>query len=86
MKIKQIEWSEMFEPNMRCGYDHVIGETPFGRFLLTWKGWKNEWNPCFDETPWDDFALPDGSSVAACQQWAQKEFEKRMLEMVDTDD
>ena len=40
MKIKPIEWSGEIDSNKECGYTHAIGTTPLGRFLITWKGWK----------------------------------------------
>jgi hypothetical protein len=86
MKIKQIIWTEVREPNKECSYTHTIGETPFGRFIMTWKGWKEDFIPSMDETPWGEFAIPDGNNVDECRQWAQREFEKRMMEMINQDD
>ena len=40
MKIKKIEWSDVKCPNEENPYHHVIGKTPLGDFLITWKGWK----------------------------------------------
>lgn len=56
--VKLLHWTEDRKPNNECGYNHCISETPFGRFLLTWKGWKTEpWQSMsigFDETPWGE--------------------------------
>lgn len=38
-KIKPLVWTE-YEPSEECRYNHSIAETPFGRILITWKGWK----------------------------------------------
>jgi len=37
-KVKRIEWSEEFKANKECRYNHCIGKTPLGDFLITWKG------------------------------------------------
>ena len=53
--IKKLEWSEVKEPNSECSYHHVTATTPFGDFLITWKGWKEYPEPTIDETPWGGF-------------------------------
>lgn len=35
-----LEWSEEFLPNKDCNYNHVIAKSPFGRFCIKWKSWK----------------------------------------------
>lgn len=45
-KVKQIKWEKEQPPNNVCGYDHVIGKTPLGKFRITWKGWKE--SPSYD--------------------------------------
>jgi hypothetical protein len=50
-----LNWSENKKPTEECRYDHCTAETPFGKFLLTWKGWKKYDSVCADETPWGDF-------------------------------
>lgn len=32
-------FSEIFEPNENCRYDHVICDTPIGKFQIEWKSW-----------------------------------------------
>ena len=51
-----IRWTEEREANQEVSYNHIIGETQFGRFVLTWKGWKEDpfHGIGFDETPWGD--------------------------------
>lgn len=51
MCAKQIEWGEVSPPNEQVRYDHVIGMTPLGRVLITWKGWKKLSAPTIDEMP-----------------------------------
>jgi hypothetical protein len=59
-EIKPIEWSEEFPSCEEVRYNHVIGSTPLGRFLITWKGWKEDGDKGFsiDEAPWDNFSSP----------------------------
>lgn len=45
MRIVQIEWEEECEPNSYIRYNHVIGKSPLGNFIITWKKWKE--SPCF---------------------------------------
>jgi hypothetical protein len=51
----KLEWTENRPPCEKVRYDHCIAETPFGRFMLTWKGWKEHDPVCADETPWNEF-------------------------------
>jgi hypothetical protein len=74
-------WTDNRPPSGECRYDHCIAETPFGRFLLTWKGWKADWqnNLGFDETPWDEVVYNHNcNSLEAAKQWAADELEKRI--------
>ena len=50
-----LHWSRPAEPDLTNGYSHVTAETPFGRFLITWKGWKDYDAPAVDETPWGGY-------------------------------
>ena len=81
MKIKQIQWSEVRQPDDDCCYTHVIGETPFGRFLITWKGWKE--SPSFDveESPWDVW-VGSGYDLENAKKLAQDYFEKTIMEAI----
>ena len=60
-------------------YNHSIAETPFGRFLITWKAWKDMPSYDLDESPFKDlpkiyeFRLKD----------AQDECEKRYIKAID---
>jgi hypothetical protein len=66
-----LQWTESMPPNNECHYDHCIAETPFGRFLITWKSWKDYDSPTVDETPWGDWYSAFNSvdeAKAACQQ------------------
>ena len=78
-----LQWTENRPPCAGCPYDHCIAETPFGRFLITWKSWKEYDSPTVDETPWEYSCDKSGSDLfdpwcaafdsvdeakAACQQ------------------
>ena len=78
--LKPLVWSENREANNECCYNHCIAETPFGRFLLTWKGWKERPTDGmgFDETPWDDVWYDGWDSV----EDAQKEAEEMLLNKI----
>ncbi|MBD3844233.1 hypothetical protein IED13_00885 [Bosea sp. SSUT16] len=37
----ELVWTEPAPPNGKsCFYDHVLAETPFGKFSIEWKSWK----------------------------------------------
>jgi hypothetical protein len=66
-----LQWTDNMPPSEACRYDHCIAETPFGRFLITWKSWEEYDSPTVDETPWGDWYAAFNSvddAKAACQQ------------------
>lgn len=75
---KQLEWSAPQKPNETIRYDHVIAHTPFGRFLITWKGWKENDTPSIDETPWGE-PWGVGSDLEDAKAIAEAEFKKRHI-------
>lgn len=41
-----MEWSQEQQPNEHTSrYNHVFCETPLGRFIIEWKGWKEHSSP-----------------------------------------
>lgn len=49
-----LAWSDWMPPDESCSYNHVIAETPLGRILIDWKGWKDM--PTFTaQLPWGVF-------------------------------
>ena len=54
-----IKWT--LNGDKHCGYDNWVGETPFGRILITWKSWKDFPEACVDEFPggFEDYGDPD---------------------------
>jgi len=71
-------WSDIQQPNDSCAYTHIIAETEFGRFLLTWKGWKPDPDYGFDETPWNEIHYHHWDDIDEPKKWAEAEFIKRM--------
>ena len=47
---RAIKWTLNGDPD--CRYDHWVGETPVGRILITWKGWKDDHVATLDAFPW----------------------------------
>ena len=76
----KLNWSEPAAPNKECWYDHIIAETPFGRFLLTWKSWKGlgYGGLGFDETPWGDTANLAFETLEEAKSWASAELARRI--------
>lgn len=76
-----LNWSPITQPNDECPYTHVTAETMFGRFLLTWKGWKEQplAGASFDETPWGyEPAVDQWDTLEEALVWATMEFVKRI--------
>lgn len=75
-RFKGIEWGEPQQSNSECSYNHLIGMTPLGRFLITWKGWKDDPGYAVDETPWglDDLWGWDlaGAKEACERAWRER--------------
>ena len=74
-------WSEEQQPNEHERYHHIISETPFGRFLITWKGWDDNWQSTItiDETPWGDCYLRS-HDLKGFKKLCEYEMNKRLLE------
>ena len=68
--VSCIEWTPELPANKEIPYNHVLAETPFGKFEITWKGWKENDSPTVDETPWGDYFgaySTVGEAKAACE-------------------
>ena len=69
-----IKWT--LNGDKHCGYNNWLGETPFGRILITWKGWKEIHDACVDEFPGElpaIYGLPD-----EVKNKAEIEFKRRL--------
>jgi hypothetical protein len=76
LKLALIKWTLGGEKD--CCYDNWLGETPFGKILITWKGWKDY--PCatVDEFPGEFQA--QGSDPDAVKAECEAEFARRCKE------
>ena len=72
-----LQWTENRQPNEECRYNHCIAETPFGRFLITWKGWKRYDDPTVDDTPWGDW-YGVFNSIDEAKTACQREFDVKV--------
>jgi hypothetical protein len=82
MKIKPLVWSEPAPPNEDVSYDHTIAETPFGRIVIAWKGWKAFDSRDAIETPWEGYG---GSflDLDEAKQAMQLKFEQLINECLE---
>ena len=83
-----IDWSDRQDPNSDCSYNHIIGTTPFGEFLLAWKGWKDEGelSAGFDDTPWGDvWYSSDWFTIEGAMEKAEAEMVRRCKEFLQID-
>lgn len=73
-----LKWTPARPPGEdNCRYDHCIANTPFGRFLITWKSWKEYDYPTVDETPWGDW-YETFHSVQEAQRACEDEYRRRL--------
>jgi hypothetical protein len=79
--VMPLRWSEDRPADDSVRYDHCFADTPFGRFLLTWKSWKSEpWQDLqlvFDETPWGEVWCTGWDTPEGARKAAQEEFDRR---------
>lgn len=72
-----IKWTE--NGDTYCRYNNWLGETPFGRILITWKGWKEYHDACVDEFPGNFFCYGSPEEVKrACEL----EFKRRLATLL----
>ena len=75
--VKQIEWQGASKPNHECPYNHEIGQTPIGKYKITWKGWKER--PDFlVESSFGDYSMDVFESIKSAKIYAQNDFEFRI--------
>lgn len=77
--IKKIQWTEPRKANNQVRYDHVIGKTPIGDILITWKSWKSNDDYCVDESPWyalEAYGFMVSASLEELKAQCQSAFEK----------
>jgi hypothetical protein len=75
--VTLLAWSEVRAPNAECPYTHVVADSPFGRLLLTWRGWKEYDCPTLDESPWGATGYA-GGDVEEAKRNVEAEFARRL--------
>lgn len=72
----KLYWTEERKPNDFCRYNHTMADTHFGKFLLTWKGWKDEpyYGMGFDETPWGEAWYGNWNTAAEAIAAAEEKY------------
>ena len=67
-----IKWT--LDGDKQCGYNNWLGETPFGRILITWKGWKANPDACVDEFPggFQAYGEPEEVKAACAAEFASR--------------
>jgi hypothetical protein len=76
-----LNWSEERQPCEECRYNHCIAETPFGRFLISWKGWKDYPAVTVDEAPFGEW-FECWNSVEKAKSACQAEYNRRLAAAV----
>jgi len=83
-KVKRIEWSEEFEANKECRYNHCIGKTPLGDFLITWKGWKSYGSVDVEENPFNDLEYWFSAfDLQEAKEYCEEMFAKKIAECLE---
>jgi uncharacterized protein (DUF2126 family) len=73
--VKALVWSVPSPPNTYCSYDHTFADTPFGRYQIEWKGWKD--HPSYG-TEFAGQYIGDENSLDAARASAQADYEARI--------
>lgn len=72
-----LAWTDVQKPDEACPYTNVSAETPFGRLLITWKGWKEGNSPTLDDSPWGSTGYA-GENVESAKRNVEAEFRRRL--------
>ena len=71
-----LQWTEPTPPNEYWHYNHIEAMTPFGKFVIKWKGWKEYPSYDIEETPWGEwlgsFNTLEDAKVKAEEAWVLK--------------
>ena len=76
-----MEWKKCKCGENGISYDHSIAETPFGRFVIAWKSWKEFDSYDTLESPFNDYLCVNEYSLEA----AQKECERIYSEAINSE-
>lgn len=80
-QVVPLLWTQESKPTKSVPYTHIMALTPFGRFLITWKGWKDDPSPTIDETPWGEFG-GIFLDVESAKKAAEDQYAKRVADCV----
>lgn len=83
IKVKPLVWSPDLPPGRGAPYNHCVADTLMGRFLITWKGWKEDPDYDVDETPWGLPFRGAWSSAAEARAACEAEFARRIMGCVE---
>lgn len=78
-----LKWSEERQPCEDCRYNHCVAETPFGKFVISWKGWKEYPTVAVDEAPFGDW-FECWNSVEDAKAACQAEYSRRLADAIDS--
>ena len=76
MNVKAIVWGVHGEPNDKIRYDHVVGVTPIGEYLITWKSWKEYPTFTIDAHPFNSDFCPCEMYLHKAKDECQKHFDR----------
>ena len=76
---RPLEWSEDLPGDENTSYDHCIARTPFGKFRITWKGWKQSSIYAIDETPWGEYG-GEAVDLEDAKQACAKQYSERVTQ------
>lgn len=82
-EVKKIEWSEARGPDDETSFEHVIGFTPLGDFLITWMSNNESKKFTLRHKTYGMYYLFD--TVEAAKEAAQKAFEETVLNCLAKD-
>lgn len=71
---QRLQWSDETGPNNECRYNHVSAKTPFGRILITWKGWKDPRDYSIDEHPVESVVYWNGNTLNDTKHEAEQQY------------
>ena len=88
--VEPLQWCEERAPNDYCPYNHCIAETPFGRFVISWKGWKDYPDFVPEEQPWMDGSseetwCPCWDTLEEAKAACEAEYRRRLMLALDED-
>lgn len=75
MSVQKLVWTDPKKPGPGCSYDNMEAQTPFGKYLITWKSWKDRPSYAIE---FQDGYVASENSLADARDAAQADYEKRI--------